>query len=192
MPITVTMMVALVSQWDAATTLPFSIVTVMLANVRILARANGAVVRSLTALGALAMESFVLQNGAIPELPTARELVAACGVPTVGVLVRVPLPQPQHPRHFRYPPHRHRSAPAPDPLPPQDTGIALAVLVGVPTYRLGLAQTMNLLIAIPMPCLPHQLVTNMAHLSMEPLPSLKFSLVTIRSGLDLAVEHATS
>jgi len=49
------MTVALASQWDAATMLPSSIAMLILVNARVHAKGNGAMDRSLTVLGVLAM-----------------------------------------------------------------------------------------------------------------------------------------
>jgi len=133
------------------------------------------------------MESFVLPNGAMLGRKIARELAEACGAPMVVVLVLV-LPQRLHPfldqQQLQLP-----STQPPDLPRPQDTGIVPVAPVDAPIYR---ERTANLLIATRMPCLPHQLETNTVQLSMEPPLSLKYSLVTIPSGLGLAVVHATS
>jgi len=59
------MTVALASQWDAVRRKTYSIVIPTIANVRVLAKGNGALIRSPTALGALVMESFALPSFAI-------------------------------------------------------------------------------------------------------------------------------
>lgn len=73
-----------------------------MANVRVLAKGNGALIRSPTALGALVMESFALPSFAILIKTRVKVHAEACGVPmaaavaTVEALTQVAPLQRQH------------------------------------------------------------------------------------------------
>lgn len=183
------MTVALASQWDAVRRKTYSIVIPTIANVRVLAKGNGALIRSPTALGALVMESFALPSFAILIKTRVKVHAEACGVPmaaAVAALTQVAPLQRQH-QQLQLP-----SLPALEQLLPQDTGIALVVLVAAPISPLVLERTVSLLTVIPTPCLTLRLAIPMVPPFMGPPPSLKNSLVMVLRGWDPAVERATS
>jgi len=163
-----------------------------MANARVLAKGNGALARSPTALGALAMESFALPSFAILIKTRVKVRAEACGVPTaatevvVEVLAQVAQLQRQC-QQLQLP-----SLQALEQPQPQDTGIALVVLVDVPTFPLVLERTASLLTVTPTPCLTLRLVMPMVRPFMGLPPSLKNSLVMVLRGWDRAVERATS
>lgn len=185
-------MVAQVSQWDAVMMLLSSIAMPILNNAQVHVKGNGAMDRSPTVLGVLVMELSVQRNGAMLDRQIVRELAEECGAQTVEATVLALQLVHQHLHQWPHQQLQLLLTQALDSPRQLDTGIVPVAPVDAPIYRLDQEQRANLRIATLMPCLQHQMGTNMAQLSMEPPPSHKYSLATIHSGSDLVVERATS